>query len=162
KHFRGRNRSAVSEHRCCSAGTGGRAGGVSGWEWRHFNSRLDDARSVLRMPGLSSALRPGGSLREGLAFSPDGKWGASGSPDAGLVGVWNTATGRVTGVLDTQGRYLNDMAFLRDGRLLTFSGDGTLRSWNLSQNEASILLRISDPSISGQLLSPDGGMLMCV
>src|SRR5262249_55129980 len=43
-----------------------------GWEWQHLNSRLDDARSILRMPGVHIGLRPGGTLREALAFSPDG------------------------------------------------------------------------------------------
>src|SRR5262249_15137188 len=101
------------------------------------------------------------ALREALAFSPDGKWIASGSPDRGPVGVWDTTTGRATGVLDTQRYYLNDMAFLHDGRLLTFNADRTLRSWNPSQNEATIILRFSDPSIVGQLVSPDGTILMC-
>src|SRR5262249_26322094 len=104
-----------------------------GWEWRHFDNRVGDARALLRMAGVPGAAgnRPGGTLREALAFSPDGKRIAAGSLELGTVGVWDTATGRDAGVLRGQGAYLQDLAFGPDERLLVFTGDGTLRSWEL-------------------------------
>jgi WD40 repeat protein len=136
-----------------------------GWEWLHFNGRLDDARAILRMPGVteSDTYRPSGSaLRQALAFSPDGKRIASGAPELGTVGVWDTATGLEASVLPGQGHYLQDLAFGPDGRLLAFTEDGTLRSWDLSRNDRTILCRIPEPSLTGLLLSPDGRLLLGV
>jgi WD40 repeat protein/tRNA A-37 threonylcarbamoyl transferase component Bud32 len=131
-----------------------------GWEWLHFNGRLDNARAILRMPGVAHAAtdRPGGSLREALAFSPDGKRIAAGSQELGTVGVWDTATGRPAGVLQGQGFYLRDMAFDPDNRLLSSAGDGSLQSWELSRDLRTVLCRT--PDTAGLLLSPDGRLLM--
>jgi WD40 repeat protein len=135
-----------------------------GWEWRHFNGRLDDARAILRMPGVPYAPNyiPGGALRRALAFFPDGKRIASGSPELGTVGVWDAATGREAGVLPGQGHFLQDLTFGPDGRLLAFTADGMLRSWDLSGNDWTILCRIPETSLTGLLLSPDGRLLLGV
>jgi WD40 repeat protein len=136
-----------------------------GWEWRHFNSRLDDARAILRMPGVTGSgiyPRSGGVLRPALAFSPDGNRIASGSPEPGTVGVWDTATGREAGVLPGQGHRLQDLAFGPDGHLLVFTLDGTLLSWDLSRNDRTILCRIPEKTLTGLLLSPDGSLLLGV
>jgi WD40 repeat protein/serine/threonine protein kinase len=134
-----------------------------GWEWLQFNSRLDDARAILRVPGVphSAAFRPGGTLREALTFSRDGKRIAAGSPELGTVGVWDTATGREAGVLPRQGSYVQDMAFGPDDHLLVFTVDGMLRSWELSRDNGTILSRIPRQS-TGFLLSPDGRLLVGV
>jgi WD40 repeat protein/serine/threonine protein kinase len=134
-----------------------------GWEWLHFNSQLDDARAILRMPGVPPAVTyapSGRTLRQALAFSPDGKRIASGSPEPGTVGVWDTATGREAGVLPGQGSNLQDLAFGPDGRLLACTADGMLQSWDLSRNDRTILCRIPETSFTGLLLSPDGRLLL--
>jgi WD40 repeat protein/serine/threonine protein kinase len=135
-----------------------------GWEWLHFNSRLDEARAILRMPGVPHApgFRPGGVVREALAFSRDGKRIAAGSPEPGTVGVWETATGREAGVLPGQGIYLQDMAFGPDERVLAFTVDGTLRSWEPVRNSQRIICRIPRQNFAGLLLSPDGRLLVGV
>jgi WD40 repeat protein/serine/threonine protein kinase len=135
-----------------------------GWEWLHFNGQLDDARAILRMPGVPPAVPypTGGALRPALAFSRDGKRIASGSPELGTVGVWDTATGREAGVLSGQGHYLQDLAFGPDGCLLAFTADGMLRSWDLLRNDRTILCRIPETSLTGLLLSPDGRLLLGV
>jgi WD40 repeat protein len=135
-----------------------------GWEWLHFNARLDEARAILRMPGVLHAanFRPGGMFRQALAFSRDGKRIASGSPEPGTVGVWDTATAREAGVLPGQRHYLQDLAFGPDDRLLALTNDGTLLSWELSRDDRTILCRIPTQSLNGLLLSPDGRLLLGV
>src|SRR5262249_42667050 len=129
-----------------------------GWEWLHFNGRLDDARDILRMPGLprTATFRPGGTMRPTLAFSPDGKRIATGSSEFGIV-VWDTATGQETGVLP--GQVVADLAFGPDGHLLAITGDGLL-SWDLFRNEPTILCRNPEETLPGLLLSPDGRLLL--
>jgi WD40 repeat protein len=134
-----------------------------GWEWWHFNGQLDDARDILRMLGAPHAVTYKLSrriLRPAFAFSPDGKRIASGSPELGTVGVWDTATGREVGVLPGKGSNLQDLAFGPDGRLLACTEDGMLRSWDLSRNDRTIICRIAETSFTGLLLSPDGCLLL--
>jgi WD40 repeat protein/serine/threonine protein kinase len=135
-----------------------------GWEWLHFNTRLDDARAILRMPGVPDAVTfrpPVIPLRPALAFSPDGKRIAAGSLEPGTV-VWDTATGREAGVLPGQHHSFQDMAFGPDGHLLVFTADRTLLAWDLSRNDWTILCRIAEKSLLGLLLSPDGRLLLGV
>ena len=135
-----------------------------GWEWLHFNSQLlDDARAVLRMPGVpdAAAFRPGGTTRPALAFSPDGKRIAAGALEPGTV-VWDTATGREAGMLPGQGHDVRDMAFVPDGHLLAWSAGGALLSWDLSRNDRTIRCRIPEETLAGLLLSPDGRLLLGV
>jgi WD40 repeat protein len=135
-----------------------------GWEWRHFNSRLDDAHAILRMPRVPGVANfmSGGILRPTLAFSRDGKRIVSASSELDAVGVWDTATGREAGMLSGQGHFLQDLTFGPDGRLLAFTADGTLLAWDLSRNDRTILCRIPETSLTGLLLSPDGRALLGV
>src|SRR5262249_21138130 len=61
-----------------------------GWEWRHFSSQTDDARSVLR--GHQSAV-------DIVAFSPDGSRIASIGYGDGTLRLWDTATGKEQRIL---------------------------------------------------------------
>jgi WD40 repeat protein/serine/threonine protein kinase len=135
-----------------------------GWEWRHFNCQLDDARAILRMPGVPNAGNrlSGGALRRALAFSSDGKLIASGSLELGTVGVWDTATGREAAVLPGEGYELEDLAFGPDGRLLALTEDRTLRSWDLARDDRTLLCRLPRTSLTGRLLSPDCRLLLGV
>jgi hypothetical protein len=65
------------------------------------------------------------------AFSGDGRWIASGSPD-GTVGLWEAQTGRLVRRFDGHDWSVFSCAFSRDGRqIVSGSGDGTVRVWEM-------------------------------
>jgi WD40 repeat protein len=134
-----------------------------GWEWLHFNGRLDDARTILRLRAVphTATFRPGGIMRPTLAFSPDGKWVAAGALGSGTV-VWDTATGREAGLLPRQNYNPEDLAFGPDGHLLVLTVAGTLQSWDLSRGDPTTLCRIPAKSLAVLLLNPDGHLLLGV
>jgi WD40 repeat protein len=67
----------------------------------------------------------------GVAVSPDGRLIASGN-EAGLISLWDLATGKRVGKLGPHRGYVSEVAFTPDGRrLVSCSGDGTLRVWHL-------------------------------
>jgi WD40 repeat protein len=72
-----------------------------------------------------------------LAFSPDGRTLASGSPDK-TVKFWDTASGQPLRTL-THNDYVHSVAFSPDGRTLASgSDDNTIKLWDVSNmNEAS-------------------------
>jgi eukaryotic-like serine/threonine-protein kinase len=128
------------------------------WEWRHFNSRLDGARAILPMPHLTT-VAAAQRVQAALAFYPDGKRIAAGSPD-GTVRVWDLASGRETGVLPGQGHSTLNVTFGQDERLLVFDGNGMLRSWEVPGNKSTVILQLAAEGLVGQLLSPDGRLLL--
>ncbi|KAI0423859.1 WD40-repeat-containing domain protein [Xylaria sp. FL1042] len=75
-----------------------------------------------RAPGHSSTI-------DGLAFSPDSKFLASGSDDR-TARIWDFETGKSLVVLDFHSSYVNSVSFSSDGtRLATGAGDSTVAIW---------------------------------
>ena len=79
-----------------------------------------------------------------LAFSPDGKYFASGSQDNSIV-LWETATGKVKypfdfehGVSDPHQGTITMLAFTPQCKLVSAARDNTLRVWTLHDNGAAL------------------------
>lgn len=97
-----------------------------------------------------------------LAFSRDSKWIAAGGGhiDAreAVLRVWNLDTG-VTRLLDPgDSKWIYQMAFLPDGRLLSASGSG-VRRWNLEDGSYETLVH-GDHAVWFLALSRDGRYML--
>jgi WD40 repeat protein len=94
-----------------------------------------------------------------LAFSPDGRWLASGGDDQ-LVLLWEIATGRVAGRLRGHTAPVRTIAFSPDGALLASgSDDETSIVWVLKSGEP--LRRLAAPAarVETVVFSPDGRLV---
>jgi WD40 repeat protein/serine/threonine protein kinase len=124
------------------------------WEWYYLRRMPFEKLFPLKHP--VSVL--------GVAFSPDGRWIASGSQD-GVVTVWNVE-GQKQFAFQAHKRHVRCVAFRSDGqRLATASWDKTAKVWEFDPQRAqgaptSPLHTLPHPDIVNSVVfSPDGQRL---
>ena len=82
-------------------------------------------------PVLTYSGNPTGSEVYALAWSPDGKWLASGGDDK-TVHVWNASTGQTLVLFKGHTDVIWSVAWSPDGKeLASSSQDGTVRIWQV-------------------------------
>jgi WD40 repeat protein/formylglycine-generating enzyme required for sulfatase activity len=98
-------------------------------------------------------------LVRSVAFSPDGRWLASGSFDKTII-LRQAATGEVRRVLRGHTAPVLAVAFSRDGNtLVSASQDGTLKLWPAEGDAPPQALEPKLGEIWGMAVSPDGRFL---
>jgi WD40 repeat protein len=95
-----------------------------------------------------------------LAFSPDGKFIATGMSDYGAALIWEPATGKGLRVISGNTYKINSLAFSSDGKFLaTGSSDHTVTIWDASSGQGLRTLTGHIGEVYSVAFSPDGRIL---
>src|SRR5262249_50339965 len=92
-----------------------------------------------------------------VAFTPDGKYLASGGIDAAVM-IWDVSTARPVQTLTCHTSWVNSVAFSAQGKLATASSDNTVRLWEkkaqgwMQQHRFTF----SEGEVRALAFSPDG------
>jgi eukaryotic-like serine/threonine-protein kinase len=122
------------------------------WEWRHLDSQLDSARTV--MPGFPPS---SDQSTQQPAISPSGEQLATIDADGRTINLWKLSTGTKTGALRGHQGPVTTLAYSVDGQYLASgSADKTVRVWNLAPGKEVAVLRGHDNPVQWLSFSPDG------
>ncbi len=95
-----------------------------------------------------------------VAYSPDGKWLASGGYD-GVVRVWDADTGKLLRECRGHTSHVWPVAFSPDGKLLASAGrDGTIRLWDPQTGQAVKVLQADPNGVYKVVFTSDGKTLL--
>jgi WD40 repeat protein len=120
------------------------------WEWRHFSSQLDTARTVLR--GHAQLIKT-------LAISPDGSRLVSGAED-GKLALWDLRTGELISLARVHSGAVTNVGFSPDSKYLATAGaDGLVRLRDPRTSAERHTLRGHSGPVLMAIFSPDGKVL---
>jgi hypothetical protein len=118
-----------------------------GFEWYYWQRRTHLELRILH--GHSDQIW-------GVAFSPDGRWIASGSKDR-TAKVWEAASGKELLTLRGHSGRILSVAFSPDGRrIVTGSEDQTAKVWEATSGEELLTLKGRSDRVLSVAFSPDG------
>ncbi len=128
------------------------------WPWGH--SVLPEAEDELHHAIMAShvrlTLRGHGDSVDSVAWSPDGKWLATGSADK-TAKVWDAASGQEQLTLRGHSKGVDGVAWSPDGkRLATRSGDKTAKVWDAANGRELLTLHVRGGRVDSMAWSPDG------
>jgi WD40 repeat protein/tRNA A-37 threonylcarbamoyl transferase component Bud32 len=93
-----------------------------------------------------------------VAFSPEGKYLASGSYKT--IKIWETTTGKLIRTLEGHSIYVHSVAFSPDGKFLASGSlDGTIKIWETATGELIRTLEEHSGTVDSVAFSPDGKYL---
>ncbi|MCZ6677135.1 MAG: dockerin type I domain-containing protein [Candidatus Poribacteria bacterium] len=91
-----------------------------------------------------------------VAFSPDGKWLASGGGGAYEIRIWDVASNEQIYTLTGHQGKIRDLAFRPNGDLASASVGGTVRLWNVPDQREIRVFKGHIGQVTSVAFSPDG------